>query len=106
VPTHIHFETLAVNVDIAMMRDGLFLTCYCNTRPTVDVPDVYRVRLLSDFRWWQAAVWTSVLTQVSTTNSVIIVHDPPPPPFSSNRQHRSDNCLEVRRENNQNCSVL
>lgn len=38
--------------------------CCCNARSSVDVSDLYRVRLLSDLRRRPSALWTPLLTQV------------------------------------------
>ena len=47
-------------------------------RSSVDVPDVHGVWLLSDFRRRSAAIWTPVLTEVSSSFALT----PPPHPFN------------------------
>jgi len=49
-------------------------SCYVNIRSSVGVPDLYRVWLLSDVRWCQAAVWTAFLPQVSVTTNMHATH--------------------------------
>ena len=55
----------------------------------MDVSDVYRVWLLSDIGWWHAAVWTSLLTQVSAPTDTHIV-------FISTRNRQLSFCVFAR----------
>ena len=63
---------LKTAVGVMMVRSSCWWCVTVTARPSVDVPDVHGVRLLSDFGRRRAAVWTSVFTQVSSTYGVII----------------------------------
>ena len=103
------------SLNLASMRAVRPLSKLCHSSRTCSLlyclPDVECITVRSETRRKGSSA-SSISSTVVGEESMRPVGDVPwlgPPPVPCNRQHQSQNChycLEVKRENNQNCSVL